>query len=427
MSRRINAIVVHDETVPATLIGAHISEQSGIDVAEVFATLTPSADALRRSDADVLLVACREGSNDALVLLEWWQTIPGRRPAVLLSHGTEQSFIQAAFSAGADDMVVLHPGPYVPEQNQREVEFTIRKAVARNLGSGERAPDAGTLVCVLGSKGGVGKTLAAVNIGAALARKGRRTALVDLDLQFGDVALALGLTPETTLFDLAVSGGGLDAEKLDDFMLRHPSGLRVLAAPARPDHAASVTAGMIADVYQLLRTEYDFVIVDTPPSFTPEVITTIDVASWICMIGMLDALSVKNTRLGLETLNLMNFPQDKVRVALNRANTNVGLSQKDAITLLGRVPDVLIPSDREVTRSINDGIPVVLGSKRSDASKALTALADLFVISPNGAPSPAFTAPGKKSPKQSSQRRGLGRKRKPSPSVAAAQSFQSEA
>jgi pilus assembly protein CpaE len=183
---------------------------------------------------------------------------------------------------------------------------------------------------------------------------------------------------------------------------------------------------MIADVYAILRTEYDFVIVDTPPSFTPEVITTIDVASWICMIGMLDALAVKNTRLGLETLNLMNFPQEKIRVALNRANTNVGLSQKDAITLLGRVPDVLIPSDREVTRSINDGIPVVLGSKRSDASKALTALAELFVFNPSTVPAAEFGAASKKKNKKPEKSRGFGRRRKASPSVAAASSFQRE-
>jgi pilus assembly protein CpaE len=379
MSRRINAILVHDETVDPDLVRAHIPEGSGIEITEVFGTLRPSAEAIRRADTDLILVACREGSADALALLEWWQTIPGSRPALLLSYGTDQAFIQRAFSAGADDIVVLHPGPYVPEQNQREVEFAIRKAVARNYGGSERPGDTGTLVCILGSKGGVGKTLVAANVGVALAQRGRRTALVDLDLQFGDVALALGLAPETTLFDLAVSGGSLDAEKLDDFMLRHSSGLRVLAAPARPDHAASVTAGMIADVYTLLRQEYEFVIVDTPPSFTPEVITTIDVATWVCMVGMLDALSVKNTRLGLETLNLMNYPVEHVLVALNRANTNVGLSQKDAVTLLGRVPDVLIPSDREVTRSINEGVPVVLSSKRSDAGRALNALADLLI------------------------------------------------
>jgi len=417
MSRRIHAILVHDETVSPELVAAHLAEGSGIEITEVFPTLRPSADSVRRADVDLILVACREGSTEALSLLEWWQTIPGSRPALLLSHGTEQSFVQQAFSAGADDIVVLHPGPYVPEQSQREVQFAIRKAVARNFGAGERSADSGTLVCVLGSKGGVGKTLVASNLGAALAARGRRTALVDLDLQFGDVALALGLAPETTLFDLAVSGGSLDAEKLDDFMLRHSSGLRVLAAPARPDHAASVTAGMIADVFTLLRNEYDFVIIDTPPSFTPEVITTIDVATWICMVGMLDALSVKNTRLGLETLNLMNFPADRVRVALNRANTNVGLSQKDAITLLGRVPDVLIPSDREVTRSINEGIPVVLSSKRSDASKALNALADLIVASPDGPPPLMEMATGKRKGGARSdggrRRGGLGRRRSP--------------
>lgn len=390
MSRRIHAILVHDEIVPAGLVQAHLADGGGIEVSETFATLKPAAEAIHRADADVLLVASREGSREALELIEWWNTIPGRCPTVLLTNAGEHEFVQEAFSVGADDIVVLHPGPYVPEQNQREVEFAVRKAVARSHGGAERALDAGTLVCVLGSKGGVGKTLAATNLGAALAQRGRRTALLDLDLQFGDVALALGLTPDATLFDLAVSGGGLDATKLDDFMLRHSSGLRVLAAPARPDHAASVTAGIIADVYTLLRAEYEFVIVDTPPSFTPEVITTIDVASWVCMVGMLDALSVKNTRLGLETLNLMNFPEDHVRVALNRANTNLGLSQKDAITLLGRVPDVLIPSDREVTQSVNEGVPVVLSSKNSDASRALNALADLFAPPPAGDPHAEF-------------------------------------
>lgn len=418
MSRRIHAILVHDEIVPATLVGAHLADGSGIEVSEVFTTLKPAADAIHRADVDVLLVGCREGSREALELIEWWNTIPGRCPAVLLTNAGEPAFVQEAFGVGADDIVVLHPGPYVPEQNQREVEFAIRKAVARTRGGAERVADAGALICVLGSKGGVGKTLTAINLGAALAQRGHRTALVDLDLQFGDVSLALGLTPDTTLFDLAVSGGGLDAEKLDDFMLRHGSGLRVLAAPARPDHAASVTAGMIADIYTLLRAEYEFVVVDTPPSFTPEVITTIDVASWVCMVGMLDALSVKNTRLGLETLNLMNFPEDRVRVALNRANTNVGLTQKDAITLLGRVPDVLIPSDREVTQSVNEGVPVVLGSRRSEASRALNALADLFAPVPESTPHAERGSSGREPRSERRLRRSLLRRRK-APAVSA--------
>jgi pilus assembly protein CpaE len=383
MARRIKAVVAHDETVTPRLISEHIPDDAGIEITDFHATLNLPADSILRMDVDLLIVACREGSAECLNLIRLWRTSRGRSPIVVMSHGTEHEFVQDVFGAGADDLIVLHPGPYIPEQIRRDVEFTIRKAVTRNRTNAERAPDSGTVICVLGSKGGVGKTVAATNLGAALAKRGRKTVLVDLDLQFGDVSLALGLMPETSLFDLAVSGGSLDSEKLDDFMLRHPSGLRVLAAPARPDQAVSVTAEMMSTVYALLRQEYDFVIVDTPPSFTAEVIATVDAANWICMVCMFDALSLKNTRLGLETVELMGHSPDQIRVVLNRAGTNVGISDGDAVEVLGRTPDVFVPSDREITVSINEGVPVVLSGSRSEATKALDSLADLFVYTPD--------------------------------------------
>jgi pilus assembly protein CpaE len=379
MARRITAAVIHDETAAIRLINEHIPDDAGIDITDVFATFDLNADAILRLDVDLVLVACREGSSGALDLLRLWHTVRSRTPVVILSHGSDHEFVQAAFAAGADDFLVLHPGPYIPEQIARDVEFAIRKAVTRNRSATERGPDAGSLICVLGSKGGVGKTVAATNLGAALATRGKRTVLIDLDLQFGDVALALGLAPETTLFDLAVSGGSLDADKLDDFMLRHPSGLRVLAAPARPDQAVSVTAQMLTTVYALLREDYDFIVVDTPPAFTSEVIATVDVANWICMVAMFDALSLKNTRLGLDTLELMGHPPDQVRVVLNRAGTNVGISDSEAVQILGRTPDVLVPSDREIPISINDGVPITLSGSRSMAALAINSLADMFV------------------------------------------------
>jgi pilus assembly protein CpaE len=384
MARRITAAVAHDETAPIRLIGEHIPDDAGIEVAEVFSTFDLNADAILRLDVDVLLVACREGSDGALELLHLWNTVRSRTPVVVMSHGSDNDFVQAAFAAGADDFLVMHPGPYIPEQIARDVEFAVRKAVTRNRTANERGQEEGQLIAVLGSKGGVGKTVAATNLGAALATRGKRTVLIDLDLQFGDVALALGLAPETTLFDLAVSGGSLDTDKLDDFMLRHPSGLRVLAAPARPDQAVSVTAQMLTTVYSLLRQEYDFVVVDTPPAFTSEVIATVDVATWICMVAMFDALSLKNTRLGLDTLELMGHPAEQVRVVLNRAGTNVGISDSDAVQILGRTPDVLVPSDREIPISINDGVPITLSGSRSTAAMAINSLADMFVKDERG-------------------------------------------
>ena len=387
MARRISTALAHDETAPARLVREHFPDDSGIELAEQFATFDLNADVILRMDVDVLLVACREGSPAALELVGLWHTVRSSSPVVVLSHGSDEEFVQAAFTVGADDFLVLQPGPYIPEQVGRDFEFAIRKAVTRIRHTAERANESGSLIAVLGSKGGVGKTVAATNLGAALATRGRRTVIIDLDLQFGDVALALGLTPTTTLFDLAVAGGSLDADKLDDFMLRHPSGLRVLAAPARPDQAVSVTAQMISTIYTVLREEFDFIVVDTPPAFTAEVIATVDVANWICMVAMFDALSLKNTRLGLDTLELMGHPPDHVRVVLNRAGTNVGIANAEAVEILGRPPDLFVPSDREIPVSINDGIPIALSGSRSAAASAIRSLADMFLLAPGAEPS----------------------------------------
>jgi pilus assembly protein CpaE len=383
MSRRIAAIVAHDDSVPQDLLSAHIPADAGIEVVSVLERLVLTTDDIRRSDADVLIIVCREHSQDGLALAEWWHNVRPGRPVIVMSEGADEIFVERVFASGADDFVVISPSIDAAEKTRSDLEFAIRKAVARNYTGSERAVDSGTLIAVLGPKGGSGKTITSTNLAVALASRGRRTALVDLDLHFGDVALALDLNPHLTSFDLAVSGGSLDGEKLDDFMLRHPSGLRVLAAPVKPDQAASVSPGLMLDVYSLLRREYDFVVVDTPPSFTPEVIATIDNASAVCLVVMLDALSLKNARLGLETLDLMGFPEDKVRILLSRAGTSVGISESDAVEIMGRGLDILVPSDRSVSRSLGDGVPLVISQPKSEVAKAYEALADLFTASPD--------------------------------------------
>jgi pilus assembly protein CpaE len=388
MARGISALIVHDEAVPAAIVEEHISTTSGINVAEVVDVLYPATDAVKRSDADVLLVACAEGSEDALSLVNWWHSARPGRPIVVLCPGASNGFVEEAFGVGADDLVVLEDAPELSESSKRQVEFALRKAVARNSTPSDTSTDLGQLIAVLGPKGGIGKTITSCNLAVALAVRGKSTVLVDLDLQFGDVALSLGLTPDTSSFELAVSGGSLDIEKIDAFLLNHSSGLRVLAAPARPDQAASVTPEFIADVFTVLREEFEFVVVDTPPAFTPEVITTIDASSYITLVGMLDALSLKNTRLGMETLELMGYDSDRTRVVLNRANTSVGITRSDVVSILGRTPDILVPSHRDIARSVNEGAPIVLSQRRSEAARSFEALANLFTQAPEMAPAP---------------------------------------
>jgi len=322
-------------------------------------------------------VACDPDSEQAVWFIREAVRKHPDRPVVVLCCGTANGLVRQAFEAGAEDLVMLPPASYAETAPVAEqLGFALEKAVARRSGATSSGATAlASLICVLGPKGGIGKTLTSANLAVALADMGKRVVVVDLDLQFGDVGLSLGLVPQRTIYDLVKSGGSLDGEKIEAYLTRHVSGARVLMAPMRPDQAAAVTVDVLHDVFPLLRAANDFVIVDTPPGFTPEVIASIDASTHVCLVGMLDSLSLKNTKLGLETLELMGYERSRIRMVLNRADTNVGVTVEDATAVVGRAPEILVPSHRDVARSVNEGLPVVLSRPRSDVAKAFRALA----------------------------------------------------
>ncbi len=150
-------------------------------------------------------------------------------------------------------------------------------------------------------------------------------------------------------------------------------------------------------MFEILRSRYEFVIVDTPPAFTPEVIASIDSSSHICMVGMLDALSLKDTKIGLETLAQMGYAPESVTLVLNRADTNVGIGKSDVERLLGRSPDVLVPSDRAIPRAITEGRTIVEAEPRSGAAKAFRGLSEIYVRAAAGASAePSTEASGRR-------------------------------
>jgi pilus assembly protein CpaE len=329
----------------------------------------PLADA---AEAGLMLVACSSDRDHAIELIEATQTeLQTRPPVVVIYAGTPNGFMERAFEAGADDLIAL-------PQSREQLAFALEKALVR--GRGAVSAKAGTMIAVLGPKGGTGKTLTTCNLAEALAATGGSPVVVDLDLQFGDVGLALGLRPEQTIYDLAVAGGSLDEDKIESFLARHPSGASALLAPVRPDQAAQVSPGFLRRVFDLLRTRHDFVIVDTPPAFTPEVIAAIDAASHLCIVGMLDALSLKDTKIGLETLAQMGFDTSSVTLVLNRADTSVGISSADVERLLGRRPDVLVPSSRAIPTAITEGRTIVDAAPDSEPARAFASLAQMYLM-----------------------------------------------
>src|SRR6185437_9734334 len=351
MADAIRILVVLAEHADRQLVESALEDESSLEVLG-YADALDDWRAFLERPADVVVVANYGHDDGVTTMVDHAVKHRPDRPVVIMSEASPNGFLRQAFEIGADDVITL-------PQSAEQIEFTLEKVIARRKGLAVPGKPSAPLIAVLGPKGGTGKTLIATNLAVALAQRDANVVLVDLDLQFGDIGLALGLSPDRTMYDLMKAGPPFDHEKLDRHLIRHSSGVKVLIAPTRPDQASAVSIEFLRDIYASLRTMCDAVIVDTPPGFTPEVIATIDVSSEICMVGMLDSLSLKNTKLGLETLDLMGYDSDRVSLVLNRADSRVGIRPDDVSTIVGRGPDVSIPSDREIPRSVNEGTPIV--------------------------------------------------------------------
>ena len=333
MTNAIKTLVALDTGVDVEAVRAALPEgQTEIQIVGLVHGLDETWRILQETTTDLLVVACNGYSDRTLFLVDAAVKQRAERPVVVFSDQPANGFGKRLFEAGADDIVLL------PEPADR-VRFTLQKAVARKQGTaGSSGISVAPMITILGPKGGSGKTLTASNLTAGLANAGYSVVLVDLDLQFGDVGLALGLVPDRTIYDLAKAGGSMDADKIEAYLAQHESGARVLLAPTRPDHATAISIDFLRDVYSTLRRSFDYVIVDTPPGFTPEVIASIDSSTHLCLVGMLDSLSLKNTKLGLETLDLMGYDRERICIVINRADSNVVIELDDVTAVIGRAP-----------------------------------------------------------------------------------------
>ena len=292
-----------------------------------------------------------------------------RAPIVVVASNSAAGILDAALDADVSDVLLL---PQLVEN----VVFVVKKAAhaKRAVPTVSRAQH-GRVITVFSPKGGTGKTVTASNLSAALAKSGKKTLLLDLDLQFGDAAIVMGIEPEKTVYDLVVAPGELDFEKLAGYTTKHPCGLDVLPAPLRPEDAELVTESKITRLMEVARECYDVIVVDTSPFFHGPMLATLDRTDELLVLCGLDVPTLKNVRLALQTLELLSFPMNRVRFVLNRANTKVGLSKREVESALKVEIHAEVPSDRAVPVAVNQGNPVVLSDPGSDFAKAMFSLA----------------------------------------------------
>ena len=386
MSEAVKTLVAVDTGANRDAVEAVIPVQASIEMVGIVDGLEASWERLAQQPVDAVVVACAGEGEYALSFIDGMAREYPDRPVILMAGPSANGLVGRALAAGAEDVVTVGledgqpPSPAVRERVAADLVSALEKAMARrNRAAVAPRTGNGRMITVLGPKGGAGKTLVSCNLGVALAEAGHRTVLLDLDLQFGDVGLALGVPPGKTIHELVMSGGSLDAEKLSAYLPTHESGLRVLLAPSRPDQASAVSVAFLRELYDVLRASADYVIVDTPPGFTPEVISAIDAADDLCVVGMLDSLSLKNTKLGLETLELMGVEPEQIKLVLNRADSRVGITREDVQAVTGRPPDVLIPSHVDIPRSVNEARPIVGSQPGSAAARAFRSFADSYI------------------------------------------------
>jgi pilus assembly protein CpaE len=299
-----------------------------------------------------------------------------RAPVLLVASNGSSGLLEQALDSDVSDVLLL---PQLVEN----VVFAIRKAThttRRSSGDSGGAGRHGKIVTVFSPKGGTGKTVTATNLAAACAKfEGRKTLLLDLDLQFGDAAIMLGIEPEKTIYDLVVAPGELDAEKLAGYTTKHACGLEILPAPLRPEDAELVTEAKLGRLLEVAREAFDVIVVDTSPFFHGPMLATLDRTDELLLLCSLDVPTLKNLRLALQTLDLLSFPKQRVRIVLNRSNSKVGMKPNEVEGALGMKVRFEVPSDRAVPLSVNRGNPVVLAEEGADVSKAIKAMAkELF-------------------------------------------------
>jgi pilus assembly protein CpaE len=362
---------------------AQVAEQLGrvndvfdvYDVGNLERTLTE-----RRDQSGVVLVGPNAAVEDALRVAEWAQTTAPEMSFVLVTNTLTSDLLRAALRSGVRDVL---PTTFTPQQLLEAIaraEGMLRQQRERAAGKAESDAEETThkVVTVFSSKGGCGKSFVASNLAVMLAhRTGEEVAVVDLDLEFGDLAIMLQLFPARTIHDAAQNLDRLDAQALRGYLTPHRSGARLLAAPLEPGLAETISAESVRRILQMLKQMFPYVVIDSPPSFTDHMLAALDETEHCALITSMDVPAIKNLKLSLQTLDLLRFGRNRTRLILNRADSKVGLTISEVEKTLGAKVSVAIPSSIKVPLSINRGAPLCLEDPKSPVVVALSRLVDI--------------------------------------------------
>ena len=387
---KIRVVIVDDVSETRENVRKLLQFESDVDVVGLARTGKEAIQMSQDLNPDVVLMDINMPDMDGITATEAIRSRQAAVQVVILSVQSDQNYMRRAMLAGARDFLTKPPmgdelisairRAGAMAQAERSKTINVQPMpVAGNLSlvSGFSIPK-GKIVTVYSPKGGTGCTTIAVNLALTLHNEDTRVALVDGNLQFGDVAVFVNEQGKNTIIDLAPRAEELDPEIVEEVMLKHSSsGLHVLAAPSRPEYAEKVTSGQFSRVLEYLKQIYAYVVVDTASLLTDATLAAIDVSDLIVLVSTQDIPSIKNCRLFLDLSMTLGIEREHILFAMNRYDKRINITpERVAENLKQEVASVIPLDEATVMKAVNRGVPFVLESKNQPASRGILSLAE---------------------------------------------------
>jgi len=304
---------------------------------------------------------------------------------VILSVQNEPDYMRKAMLAGARDFIAKPPSGdelistirFVSKRVKEQRE-KLKKAAAMSApvisGDGQYAdmrPE-GKLLVVYSPKGGVGCTTLATNLAVGLTTDDTPVALVDANFQFGDVSVFMNLQAKNSILDLASRVDELDQHIVNEVLMKHECGLHVLAAPPQPEMADEVQAEQFRAVLAFLRKQFAYIIVDTSSTMDDVTLAALDLSDVLMAVATTDIPSIKDTRLLLDLLSILEYPRESIMMVLNKTDRRTGITaEKISENLKHPIVGEISIDERTITASVNRGVPLLLGDRSRPIAKEM--------------------------------------------------------
>lgn len=391
---KIGVVIVDDIAETRENFSKLLMFERDIEVIGTAGSGPEAIEVCRKIRPDVVLMDINMPEMDGIKAAEVVSTeLPGIG-IIMMSVQSEQDYLRRAMLAGAreflvkpcsgDDLVRSIRHVYRLESTKRAMAAAaanpaLGTAMLKGNGPGDEGSSQGKIITIVSPKGGVGRSSIAANLAVAIKlATGKKVALFDGSLYFGDLGVMLNLLSNKTIIDLTEHMEDLDQDLLNDIMVTHSSGVKILLAPPQPEMAELVTAEHVRRVLVEMASSFDYVIVDTWPSFAEAVLTAMDLADDILLVMTLEMTAIKDVKLYLEVVDKLDYPPEKVKLVLNRSGS-VGGIKVEAVeeTLRHKVAVGLANDGPAMMMAVNQGVPLVISAREHPFSRDIYKLARL--------------------------------------------------